>query len=303
MSITFRVRRFRKKMRSRCKDPTDVRSNYLTMRYPSAHRSEMEYEAADYENEPNYRMSRRKQEVLRTLTAERRKKDSPFSFDRNMESMHKISKSNRDVYYPDEKDRFDQYVDEGPKSARSVRNEYEYDDYEETPRSMTSGKFTFDDEQGFESDFNSPSNGKSLRFSNDFSEKETPRPTVQSVQKSVTPNIEATQKLRFDDKITVSKFDMFEDDDFSKAEFSFENEDQWVAELPKKNLKQTVKRQDNIKKSESVNIFAKKQEDPFEDDDFFAETSPEKNNNKNKNGDGNGQFNWERNFAKFDENI
>ncbi|KAG4073767.1 hypothetical protein HA402_000991 [Bradysia odoriphaga] len=282
-------RRFRKKMRSRGKDlPIDGRANNYastTMRYPPAHRSsELEYEVADYENEPNYRMSRRKQEALRTMTAERRKKDSSFSFDRNMESMHKFSKSSRDVYYPD-----DQYVDDGPKSARS-RNEYEYDDYEETPRSMNSGKFTFDDEQGFESDFNSPSNGKSLRFSNDFSEKETPRLNTHSVQKSVTPNAEVTptisQKLRFDDKITVSKFDLFEDDDFSKAEFSFENEDQWVAELPKKNLKTTAKRQDNIKKSESVNIFAKKQEDPFEDDDFFAETNAEKNNNKNKNGAG-----------------
>lgn len=298
-------------MRSRGKEPVDGRPNYATMRYPSAHRSsEVEYEMPDYENEPNYRMSRRKQEALRTMTAERRKKDSSFSFDRNMESMHKFSKSSRDVYYADEKERFDQYVDDGPKSARSVRNEYEYDDYEETPRSMNSGKFTFDDEQGFESDFNSPSNGKSLRFSNDFSEKETtPRLNTHNIQKSITPNAEPTptisQKLRFDDKITVSKFDMFEDDDFSKAEFSFENEDQWVAELPKKNLKSTVKRQDNIKKSESVNIFAKKQEDPFEDDDFFAETSPEKNNNKNGSGGGggNGQFNWERNFAKFDENI
>lgn len=295
-------------MRSRGKDPTDVRSNYATVRYPSAHRSsELEYEIADYENEPNYRVPRRKQDAPRTLTAERRKKDS-FGFDRNMESMHKFSKSSRDVYYPDEKDRFDQYVDDGPKSARNIRNEYGYDDYEETPRSMNSGKFTFDDEQGFESDFNSPSNGKSLRFSNDFSEKETPRLNVNNVQKSITPNAEATptisQKLRFDDKITVSKFDMFEDDDFSKAEFSFENEDQWVSELPKKNLKTTtMKRQDNIKKSESVNIFAKKQDDPFEDDDFFAEKSPENNNDKNKNGAGNGQFNWERNFAKFDENI
>lgn len=289
-------------MRSRVKEPSDGRATYATMRYPSAHRAgELDYEIADYENEPNYRMSRRKQEALRTMTAERRKKD--FSFDRNMESMHKFSKSSRDVYFPDEKERFDQYVDDGPKSARTTRNDYDYDDYEETPRSMNSGKFTFDDEQGFESDFNSPSNGKSLRFSNDFSEKETPKLNTHSVQKSVTPNAEATptisQKLRFDDKITVSKFDMFDDDDFSKAEF--ESEDQWVAELPKKNLKTAVKRQDNIKKSESVNIFAKKQEDPFEDDDFFAETSPEKNNNRN--GGGNGQFNWERNFANFDENI
>lgn len=299
-------------MRSRGKEPADGRSSYAsTMRYPSSHRSsELEYEMADYENEPNYRMSRRKQEALRTMTAERRKKDSSFSFDRNIEGMHKFSKSSRDVYYPDEKDRYaEQYGgDDGPKSARTIRSEYDYDDYEETPRSMNSGKFTFDDEQGFESDFNSPSNGKSLRFSNDFSEKDTPRLNTHSVQKSVTPNAPEptpaiSQKLRFDDKITVSKFDMFEDDDFSKAEFSFENEDGWVAELPKKNLKAAAKRQDNIKKSESVNIFAKKQEDPFEDDDFFAEASTEKNNNKNKNGAGNGQFNWERNFAKFDENI
>ncbi|KAJ6642969.1 Protein disabled, partial [Pseudolycoriella hygida] len=142
-------KRFRKKIRSRGKDGGDGRSNYSTMRYISAHRSsELEYEVANYENEPNYRMPRRKQEALRT--SDRRKKDSSFSFDRNMESTHKFSRSSRDVYYANEKEDLDEYVDDGSKNARSIRNEYEYDDYEETPRSMNSGKFTFDDEQGFE---------------------------------------------------------------------------------------------------------------------------------------------------------
>uniref|UniRef100_A0A1B0DIN4 Uncharacterized protein n=2 Tax=Phlebotomus papatasi TaxID=29031 RepID=A0A1B0DIN4_PHLPP len=89
---------------------------------------------------------------------------------------------------------------------------------------------------------------------------------------------------------------MFEDD-FSKAELSVENEDQWSAELPKKSLKVTTSRNyDHLKKSESVNIFAKKTEDPFEDDDFFK--SAENSETKKKD-----NYKWEKNFANFDDNI
>lgn len=200
----------------------------------------------------------------------------------------------------------------------------EFDDYENTPRSTSSCKFNYEEEQGFESDFNSPpTSGKSgFRFSNDFSEKESvshrPAPAVpasvvnqqkQNSRKiyqsnqfdadfSSTPAPTNQTKLRFDDNVIVSKFhsQMFEDD-FSKSEFDFEDEDKW-SELPKKSIK-TVKPCDNIKKSESVNIFAKKVDDPFEDDEFFKSNEECGDNDKNNQKD---PFQWEKNFAKFDEN-
>lgn len=340
-------------MRSRGKE-IDCRTNYATMRHrgSSGDGATLTYE--DYAD--SYRGSRRKfDQSSRCMTQDRRThhKDT-FEFDRNMESMHKFSKSSRDVYYNDKDNDDDNGYDNhtppshGPKSDHRRGTDYScYEDYddEETPPPPRSGiggpntKFNFD-EQGFESDFNSPSsNGKALRFSNDFSEKESaanrPRSTqnltsITGQDAVTTPTSASTtsQKLRFDDNITVSKFespatgadDMFEDDDFSKAEFSFENEDQWMVQMPKKNLKSIRHAADNIKKSESVNIFAKKQDDPFEDDDFFKETtstSPiaERNNNnsltangsESNNGSSTGvgqqQFKWEKNFAKFEDNI
>lgn len=306
------------------------------------------------------------------MMADRRKHDS----DRSMESMHRISRSNRDVYFQAEKEqrftgKYDPYeaVARGRPSSRRER-EFNYETYEDTPHPNIGSKFNFDaGDQGFESDFNAAPE-KNLRFSTDFSgEKDSARLAHHQQQQHMSNVSQPSpasgsehvptppqQKLRFDDKITVSKFDLFEDDDFSKAEFSFENEDQWVDELPKKiNLKNVsnsgsgggggsgigaasgtqLKRHDHIKKSESVNIFAKKQDDPFEDDDFFKKSSPEQNscsNNSKRNGihnnnsshnnninsntsnnssiksknvvaNNNASYKWENNFAKFDENI
>lgn len=349
--------RFRKKLRSRGKE-VDYRSTYATMRHPPSNRStEFGYDPPEYEIEDNssYRGSRRKLEsatgsaaATRTMIQDRRRKDV-FEFDRNMESMHKFSKSSRDVYYQStDKEhfkKFDTFDDEPPQPRQTVSSG---GGGGSSGGGVTGGnnKFNFD-EQGFESDFNSPINngGKSLRFSNDFSEKD-PQQRMQSavqqhthqqnssINNSQLAGGQSTQpvtshKLRFDDNIIVSKFepatdDMFEDDDFSKAEFSFENDDQWNAQLPKKNLKiMTNKRDENITKSESINIFVKTQDDPFEDDDFFKAASPDAinpNNNNNHNirkngktgnhgGSGGGSatnsdnFAWEKNFAKFDENI
>lgn len=311
----------------------DCRPSYATVRHPPSNRSaEFGYDPPDYEADDScsYRGSRRKLDSassIRTMTQERRRKDM-FEMDRNIENMHKFSKSSRDVHYQstdkEHFEKFDTFVDDTPPPVVASLTR--------PPISgSNSSKFNFDDEQGFESDFNSPSNGKSLRFSNDFSEKDSQRQHLSHghqhqqipmpshghtpVAERITPT-GTSQKLRFDDNITVSKFedtadDMFEDDDFSKAEFSFENEDQWNAQLPKKNnLKSgaAAKRQDNIKKSESVNIFAKKQDDPFEDDDFFTAQSPERQTKVvGRNGaGGNGNehhFKWDKNFAKFDENI
>lgn len=230
----------------------------------------------------------------------------------------------------DKYDSFDQ-SSKGGGSRSSSRREREFS-YDDTPPAHptvgSANKFDFEPpDNGFESDFNAAPE-KNLRFSTDFSavEKTVPAPQstqsamssssarlgqnthaipIQSAGSSVAGSATASagnaeiinstppqQKLRFDDKITVSKFDLFEDDDFSKAEFSFQNEDQWVEELPKKNnLKNISKmRHENIKKSESVNIFARNNNDPFEDDDFFASGKRASEQNSN-------------NFAKFDDNL
>lgn len=350
ISFNFEFR-FYRKPRSRDKDP-DSRGNYATMRYSSATRGDdYDYEGADYDgDEEHYRDVRRKDRNT-TGFADRRKFDS----DRNIESMHRISRSSRDVYFQSEKDRYGKFdsFDPQPKDNRPASRrdrEFNYETYEDTPHPNVGSKFNFEPpDQGFESDFIAAPE-KSLRFSTDFGgEKEQarlPQPITNSGNHSQSTasgseqiSTPPQQKLRFDDKITVSKFDLFEDDDFSKAEFSFENEDQWIEELPKKiNLKNVTsnKRHENIKKSESVNIFAKNHDDPFEDDDFFKTSSPEQNisscsNNSNKkNGihnnshnnniksnsnsnanntinnktaTNNNSFKWDSNFAKFDENI
>lgn len=203
-----------------------------------------------------------------------------------------------------------------------------------------------------------PATKSSFRFSNDFSEREKHQQqhhfsvqnstSISSLQQFDLDNVTntspaphatppITQKLRFDDNVKISKFDndshipahtvAFEDD-FAKAEFDFEKEDQWSADAlqsaattAKKNHMRSSKlqqRQDLIKKSESINIFGKKTEDPFEDDDFFnAPTSIGTGNGGDgskveakmkmtaDNG-GSGGFQWdndEHNFAKFDENM
>lgn len=232
----------------------------------------------------------------------------------------------------DKYDSFDQSSKGGGSRSSSRRErEFGYDDTPPAahPTVGTANKFDFETpDNGFESDFNAAPE-KNLRFSTDFSavDKTAPATTSTSTPSAMSSSsarlgqnthsipiqsagaagggstvasgnaeIISTppqQKLRFDDKITVSKFDLFEDDDFSKAEFSFQNEDQWVEELPKKNNLKNITtamkmRHENIKKSESVNIFARNNDDPFEDDDFFNKRASEQNSN---------------NFAKFDDNL
>lgn len=319
-NIHSSIRRPPKKHRNRPKE-SETRSNYATMRY--AHRDdEYEVEGTEYDDDDDCRGSRRRLDRSTGALADRRGKKDAFESPRNMESMHKISKSSRDVYYQSQRDpspRYDSFEPMQRGSRSGSRREANYDAYEESPQSAaTSTKFNFD--QGFESDFNSTPVEKSLRFSTDFSDKESSRhhshTSAPSSAKDKTHTNESTTpnqpKLRFDENITVSKFesnaDLFEDDDFSKVQFDFENEDQWIEELPRKNnLKsQSTQRRLDIKKSESVNIFAKKQEDPFEDDDFFKKPSPDGTTKKNtqKNGhSNNNNYKWENSFAKFDENI
>lgn len=391
-----------------------------TMRHPSAHHHRSAdfggYDPPDYDNEHSpatakigasgYRGSRRRLDSAMSMgsragTMDRRairsqQQQQPnqqlHEYDleqqRNIESLQKFSRSNRDVYSTDKdqySNQFEQFEDEDSTSqaheALPVQQQQQQPYHQQRSAASISrsesNKFSvYDDEQGFESDFNSPSNGgKSLRFSNDFSASKEPAPVGQyrptaisgavavmstKLSAMTTPKMPSTDnpigggvgsnasgtgqmdeahrtptpKLRFDDCVTVAKFDsnaaeLFEDDDFSKAEFSFEAEDQWTAQLPKRALKtgtpgtiqhqqlqqqqqrrQQQLQQDNIRKSESVNIFDKKQDDPFEDDDFFKVSA---------GGDGDGadghstdalksqqqqqSFKWENDFAKFDENI
>lgn len=321
---------------------------------------------------------------------------------RNIESMQKFNRSSRDVHDVS-RDQYGNSKFEPPTSA-DPNHEPPQQHQQRNDRDAKFGA-GFDDEQGFESDFNSPSNGgKSLRFSNDFSagkepaasttaagqsigaaaavgatNTSIPRPSSGTTSKlqlqsgvatvsspaatsdgnnatasSVNSAAETvagsalrtndsrqtpTPKLRFDECVTVAKFDsnaaeLFEDDDFSKAEFSFEAEDQWSEQLPKRTLKagtsmhqqqlnhrrQQQIQQENLRKSESVNIFSKKQDDPFEDDDFFQASSGGGDAGDSQAGQTiNGQqpqpqqklqkqqqqpsFKWENDFAKFDDNI
>lgn len=185
---------------------------------------------------------------------------------------------------------------------------------------------------------NTPASKSSFRFSNDFSlggerEKHYPHPAGSLQQyelenRGISPQAATTHnntpKLRFDDNVKVSQFDDAFEDDFSKATFDAfeENKDQWQESLPRttkqqiRNNKLQQRQQDLIKKSESINIFAKKVEDPFEDDDFFnTPSSPvpggeKQENHKTSSSNGNSfhqqQPQWDdntTNFAKFDEHM
>uniref|UniRef100_A0A182MKU7 PID domain-containing protein n=1 Tax=Anopheles culicifacies TaxID=139723 RepID=A0A182MKU7_9DIPT len=174
-------------------------------------------------------------------------------------------------------------------------------------------------------------------------------------------------KLRFNENVTVSKFDaeattMFEDDFAGRSDAEQDPDDGqqqqqqqqgWtsatIATSPappaatsnngsnKKILKTSSQaghhlqqqqhhqqqqfNQDNIRKSDSINIFAKKVDDPFEDDDFFSSSGggrggdPFGGNGSADGGHGHapgsasgattgtGSTGWDKNFANFDDNI
>ncbi|XP_055686772.1 protein disabled isoform X3 [Lutzomyia longipalpis] len=308
-------RRFRKKTRVRGKD-VDPRVNYASLRYTrSGGRSDDYYDFDDVraqEPEGSY-YSMTKQQFFKSSTPRSETRSMGETL-RGQESSERRFKKHREAYFDEvvppvaegkfvgqQPQKFATFDEGALKAAKGhYRREFDFEEYEDTPRSTTSSKFNFDEEQGFESDFNSPSNGKSYRFSNDFSDsKESPRPHTAGGTYSFDSggfSTPSNTKLRFDENVQH----MFEDD-FSKAELSGENEDQWSAELPKKSLKVTANRgnMEHLKKSESVNIFAKKVDDPFEDDDFFAEVEKDEGKKKKKET----ACKWEKNFANFDDNI
>ncbi|GAB0086756.1 Protein disabled [Sergentomyia squamirostris] len=299
-------RRFRKKTRVRGKE-TDPRVNYASLRYnQSGRRSDDYYDFDDARLPPEpegsyYNLP--KQQFFKSTTPRSETRSMGETL-RSQQEMTERRFKKRDPYFEGDHPKFATFDENVLKVGKGhFRREFDFEEYEDTPRSTTSSKFNFDEEQGFESDFNSPSNGKSYRFSNDFSDsKESPRPhtagnySFESSGGFPTPS--NSTKLRFDENVQH----MFEDD-FSKAELSVENEDQWNAELPKKSLKVTTNRNnyDHLKKSESVNIFAKKTEDPFEDDDFFKSTEDNRSGGDSRKKQD--TFKWEKNFANFDDNI
>ncbi|XP_055528741.1 protein disabled isoform X2 [Wyeomyia smithii] len=392
-----RDRRFRKKGRTRSKEP-DVRPGYATMRYPSRTKEDyFDFEAdarvaagggGVYDNDddeevgnnkmiggsiddsPSYYGRRQpsahyKQTTPRseartlndTLIAQEAKKMSRYEYEE--EAIRRMKKSNsRDLYFEvEEKERFGSKFGSGnfesatpPKSAKHVRMEFEFDELSDTHQS------NFEGGDGFESDFNSPPappaapiqtshhSSKAFRFSNDFSEKDPGRHYQRHQAQGYAgfeadfaapargaPSSQAASKLRFNENVTVSKFNsetstatshMFEDDFAGRSDN--ELEDQWTPDmhapvtgtngnkkiLKTSNQQQTHTQQDNIRKSDSVNIFAKKVDDPFEDDDFFASgTSSSKDPFEGSAGagpideSGEGQSGWDRNFANFDDNI
>lgn len=180
-------------------------------------------------------------------------------------------------------------------------------------------KFNFD---GFESDFiaspkqsDQQKTGGQQKFSFE-SELNSPSPNLMNKSAS------SQQRLRFSENVSVSKFDsnassqqMFEDD-FAE----------WTAETPPAsgNIQSSLKkgsasnlknnsvfpRHENLKKSDSVNIFARKSdEDPFENDDFFASeaqnqsAAPAVNSTATSEHDPFQQWGSSKNnFANFDDN-
>lgn len=257
-----------------------------------------------------------------------------------------FKKSNSRDFYED-KDTFEDDKANPANKKPQTRKGFEFNDFEEPAKNLSAAatntsssattaaaavtttaptKFNFD-EGGFESDFNSPvpgsggsnHNQKSFRFSNDYSDKDSPkqktalRANYEAAQAefssphSNASHTSTTMKLRFNENVKVSQFDasnsnMFEDD-FSKA--SVEADDQWSSEMPLKKGNEKIsarqqQQQENIKKSESVNIFAKKKDfDPFEDDPFFGQSN---NNNGNSNNKKTSE-NISQSFANFDANM
>ncbi|KAL5292877.1 DAB2 family protein [Megaselia abdita] len=323
-------KRFRKKQRYRSKDPSDSRQT-------RSHRDDYDdyMECEDYQqpiDEDKFeRLNRRKHEMHQRMgEIERRKKVSKYKYE---------DEDEMDEDYDDppmsRKDNSDYYMDKPRYASQQKFDAFDFEAYNDgspsKPTSSTirtsSGKFSYQ-EQGFESDFNaSPpsqvvsqpptapstaaSTKSSFRFSNDFSSLEKDRSNFENP---------STQKLRFDDKVTVSKFenDHHFEDDFSKNSEFEQNKN------PNRANSKFSKQE--IKKSESVNIFAKKSDDPFEDDDFFKSSATPTSASSHSavtfaNSDlGNGcrrrpsvnksnvsmiqeEQQWEDNFAKFDENM
>ncbi|KAL7051367.1 hypothetical protein ACKWTF_004443 [Chironomus riparius] len=346
-----RDKRHRRKTRQRSKE-VELRSNYATIRYPGQEQRRKEYYdfEDDPNDEPvpsnasprfqamdsrDYYAKKKQQHAtanVRTSTTPRSENKSFSEYvkpryaspyedsigDENFDDEHRGQGKNqnfkkstsKDIFIDESKEHFTGNNDVHQKRQTIVkRTEFSSEEQStQPPVPQPSNKFAFD---GFESDFTT-----SPKQRND-QKSEPPKFTFEEREfSSVSPNTakngNSQQKLRFNENVSVSKFDknassqqMFEDD-FLQSWTPSEapptvGGTQMQSSLKKTAVKGNVvfTRQENIKKSDSVNIFARKSdEDPFENDDFFS------------GGDGGNEkpeedpFHWDskNNFANFDDN-
>lgn len=300
-----RDKRFRKKGKASKGKDIELRSNFATIRYSQPPRKEFyEYhdEINDYSDEPSPRnISPRLQFPESAAYYARRKPSGNVRSSANIRSEEKDydarrthsrgqsnfkKSSSRDMYVDEPSAMFDD-VEVAPKRYSNARR-IEYNPEDSPVQPQANNKFNFD---GFESDFNSspkPPEPKKFEQPAKFS-FETEFPSTSNVKSSNNQ-----QKLRFNENVSVSKFDSN-----SSAQQMFEDDFlEWTPDAPtvggniQSSLKKTnsvFSRNENIKKSDSVNIFARKSdEDPFENDDFFNEE---------------GKEDVRSNFANFDDNT
>lgn len=322
-------KKHRRKSRQKIKE-VELRSNYATIRHPGSSSRQRDY--FDFENDPNdcydeprspggsggdgyYR--KRPSGNVRTSTTPRMENKS-FSeyvkpgyddyddrFAMHKSQQHFKKSTSRDLYLDEierpQKSRYDL-----PSVHSSVK------------------KFNFD---GFESDFNSSSpkqiqhqtsqDMQKFSFEGDFRTSPNPSSASGGGGASVAKSSSSQQKLRFNENVAVSKFDknstsqqMFEDDFIESwtPPSDINNQSAMQSSLkktPMSNLK--FSKQENIKKSDSINIFARKSdEDPFANDDFFNSESGngggDDNSEVNNEAEDPFQWNSQNNFANFDDN-
>lgn len=196
-----------------------------------------------------------------------------------------------------------------PKRQPSRRSEFSSEEQPQ-PSGQPQGKskFNFD---GFESDFNS--SPKQQEPTKSEQPQKFTFETEFSPSTSISKNGSNQQKLRFNENVSVSKFDanssaqqMFEDDflEWTPEAPATGNIQSSLKKAPGSNLKtnSAFSRHEHIKKSDSVNIFARKSdEDPFENDDFFNDEGKDQPSNGRSE---QGPFHWghKNNFANFDDN-
>lgn len=334
-------RRLRRRSRGRGKED-DYVASYATIRYPARRRENFYDMEPDEAADEEYYNRRQQQYYKTSNPRLEKGEKSRYAFQEEFEDPRRFKiNANRDLSDKGDRYRGGQqplFDDMTPKTVKHVRMEFDYE-YENTPQTASSGrgngKFNFDD-AGFDSDFTSPASNsesqphsKPFRFSTDFLSKDSPKPskgfanfdsaefsgnlpTLSDSVSNLTNNPPSTSgstntitgsgtKLRFNENVQVSQFE----DDFSRAEIE-EADDQWN-EMPLKSNKLTTRQQhqqqtENLKKSESINIFARKKDvDPFEDDPFFGSSS--KSNNNDANPTVASGKDWDKGFATFEDNM
>lgn len=341
-------KRFRRKSKLSKGKEIELRSNYATIRYPTHSRNyDYEVEENDYPpDEPSsknvsprsqdleYFASRRKHGALNSKVSTTPRSEtksfseyskpvpSRYPDDEEFETRRTQSRgsgfkksSSKDMYIGELKEYYATNKSNGEeelsKRQPNVRRKEFSTEEQIQPSQHSSNKFNFD---GFDSDFNSSSpkhqDQQKTESKNKFSFETEFSP-------SLPKNAANQQKLRFNENVSVSKFDadsssqqMFEDDFLewtpaTEPSSSGGNIHSSLKKLPGSNLKtnSNLNRHESIKNSDSVNIFARKNdEDPFENDDFFNDEGKEQENNNSRNEQ---EFKWsnKNNFANFDDNI